>query len=150
VAAVNLSSYFLKEGQVIVSERQGKDATVVNHRSTGITGLPAGIKMVVMVDGGSASASEILAGALKDHSIAKVVGTKSFGKGSVQELINFDDGSSLKVTIAKWYTPNGVNISESGIKPDIEALVATTTPKGIKGPYDSQLIKAIEVVKGLK
>jgi carboxyl-terminal processing protease len=149
-AAVNMASYFLKEGQVIVSERQGKDATVVNHRSTGITGLPAGIKMVVMVDGGSASASEILAGALKDHSIAKVVGTKSFGKGSVQELINFDDGSSLKVTIAKWYTPNGVNISESGIKPDIEALVATTTPKGIKGPYDSQLIKAIEVVKGLK
>lgn len=147
-AAVNMSSYFLKDGQIVVSERQGKNQTVVDHRSTGIKGLPAGIKMVVVVDGGSASASEILAGALKDHGIAKVVGVKSFGKGSVQELINFDDGSSLKVTIAKWYTPNGVNISESGIKPDIEALVATTTPKG--PPVDSQLMKAIEVVKKMK
>jgi carboxyl-terminal processing protease len=149
-AAVTMASYFLKDGMVVVSERQGKDATVVNHRSTGITGLPANIKMVVMVDGGSASASEILAGALKDHGIAKVVGIKSFGKGSVQELVNFEDGSSLKVTIAKWYTPLGVNISESGIKPDVEAHVATTTPKGAKLPYDAQLIKAISVVKGMK
>lgn len=149
-AAVNMASYFLKDGQVVVSEKQGKDETVVNHRSTGITGLPGGIKMVVMVDGGSASASEILAGALKDHGIAKVVGIKSFGKGSVQELVNFDDGSSLKVTIAKWYTPNGVNISESGIKPDLEVAVATTTPKGWKGVYDAQLIKAVEVVKKMK
>lgn len=149
-AAVNMASYFLKEGQVVVSERQGKNETVVNHRSSGLAGLPANMKMVVMVDGGSASASEILAGALKDHGIAKVVGIKSFGKGSVQELINYDDGSSLKVTIAKWYTPNGVNISESGIKPDIEVAVATTTPKGYKGTYDSQLLKAIEVVKGSK
>lgn len=149
-AAVNMASYFLKDGMVVVSERQGKGATVVNHRSTGIVGLPSGIKMVVMTDGGSASASEILAGALKDHGIAKVVGKKSFGKGSVQELINFDDGSSLKVTIAKWYTPNGVNISESGIKPDVEVEVATTTPKGYKGTYDAQLLKAIETVKGLK
>jgi carboxyl-terminal processing protease len=149
-AAVNMASYFLKDGEIVVSERQGKDATVVNHRSTGIVGLPANIKMVVMVDGGSASASEILAGALKDHGIAKIVGIKSFGKGSVQELVNFDDGSSLKVTIAKWYTPNGVNISESGIKPDIEVHVATTTPKGWKGVYDAQLIKAVKVVKELK
>lgn len=149
-AAVNMASYFLKDGQVVVSERQGKDATVVNHRSTGITGLPGGNKVVVMVDGGSASASEILAGALKDHGIAKVVGLKSFGKGSVQELVNFDDGSSLKVTIAKWYTPLGVNISESGIKPDVEVAVATTTPKGYKGVYDAQLLKAIQTVKTLK
>lgn len=146
-AAVNMASYFLKEGQIVVSERQGKDEAVVNHRSSGITGLPAGIKMVVMVDGGSASASEILAGALKDHGVAKIVGIKSFGKGSVQELINYDDGSSLKVTIAKWYTPGGVNISENGIKPDIEVAVATTTPKGYKGTYDAQLLKAVEVVK---
>lgn len=149
-AAVNMASFFLKDGQIVVSERQGKNETVVNHRSTGIVGLPSGIKVVVMVDGGSASASEILAGALKDHDIAKVVGAKSFGKGSVQELVNFDDGSSLKVTIAKWYTPDGVNISESGIKPDVEVAVATTTPKGFKGTYDAQLIKAISVVKGLK
>lgn len=149
-AAVNMASYFLKDGQVVVSERQGKNETVLNHRSTGIQGVPAGVKMVVLVDGGSASASEILSGALKDHGVAKIVGIKSFGKGSVQELINLADGASLKVTVAKWYTPNGVNISESGIKPDIEVSVATTTPKGFKGVYDSQMIKAIEVVKGMK
>jgi carboxyl-terminal processing protease len=149
-AAVNMASYFLKDGQVVVSEKQGKDETVVNHRSTGIVGLPSNIKVVVMVDGGSASASEILAGALKDHGVAKVVGVKSFGKGSVQELVNFNDGSSLKVTIAKWFTPNGVNISENGIKPDVEVHVATTTPKGVEEPYDAQLLKAIEVVKGMK
>lgn len=146
-AAVNMSSYFLKEGQVVVSERRGKKEEVDNHRSTGIPGLPSNVKVVVLVDGGSASASEILAGALKDHGVAKVVGTKTFGKGSVQELINLADGASLKVTIAKWYSPNGVNISEHGIKPDIEVPVATTTPKGYKGVYDSQMIKAIEVVK---
>jgi carboxyl-terminal processing protease len=149
-AAVNMASYFLKDGQVVVSEKQGKNETIVNHRSIGIVGLPSNIKVVVMVDGGSASASEILAGALKDHGVAKVVGIKSFGKGSVQELVNFNDGSSLKVTIAKWYTPNGVNISENGIKPDVEVAVATTTPKGFKEPYDAQLLKAIEVVKGMK
>lgn len=149
-AAVNMASYFLKDGQIVVSEKQGKGQTEVNHRSTGIVGLPSGVKMVVMVDGGSASASEILAGALKDHGVAKIVGVKSFGKGSVQELINFDDGSSLKVTIAKWYTPGGVNISEHGVKPDVEA-VATTTMKDKKGNVlDSQLYKAIEVVKKMK
>jgi carboxyl-terminal processing protease len=149
-AAVNMASYFLKEGQVVVSERKGKNAEVVNHRSSGIAGLPTGIKVVVVVDGGSASASEILAGALKDQGVAKVVGIKSFGKGSVQELINLDGGASLKVTIAKWYTPAGVNISESGIKPDVEVAVATTTPKGYKGVYDAQLLKAIEVVKKMQ
>lgn len=148
-AAVNMASYFLKEGQIVVSERQGKDEATVNHRSLGITGLPSGIKVVVLIDGGSASASEILSGALKDHGIAKVVGVKSFGKGSVQELINFDDGSSLKVTIAKWYTPNGVNISEQGIVPDIE-VKATTTMKNKNGDIiDNQLYKAIDVVKSL-
>jgi carboxyl-terminal processing protease len=149
-AAVNMASYFLKDGQVVVSERQGKSEAVSNHRSTGITGLPAGVKVVVLVDGGSASASEILAGALKDHGVAKIVGVKSFGKGSVQELVNLADGSSLKVTIAKWYTPNGVNISEAGIVPDVIVPVATTTPKGYKGTYDAQLLKAVEVVKGMK
>lgn len=149
-AAVQMSSYFLKEGQVVVSERQGKNEAVVNHRSTGVAGVPVGVKVVILVDGGSASASEILAGALKDHGIAKVVGMKSFGKGSVQELINLEGGASLKVTIAKWFTPNGINISEHGIKPDIEVSVATTTPKGFKGVYDAQMIKAVEVVRGMK
>ncbi|MBP6888289.1 MAG: S41 family peptidase [Candidatus Pacebacteria bacterium] len=146
-AAVNMASYFLKEGQVVVSEKQGKSETQLNHRSTGIIGLPVTTKVVVLVDNGSASASEILAGALKDHGVAKVVGVKSFGKGSVQELINLDGGASLKVTIAKWFTPNGVNISEHGIVPDIE-VQATTSMKLKDGTIrDMQLEKAIEVVK---
>lgn len=149
-AAVDMASYFLKDGQVVVSERQGKNETVVNHRSRGFGGIAPNTKVVVLVDGGSASASEILAGALKDQGIAKVVGVKTFGKGSVQELVNLADGSSLKVTIAKWYTPNGVNISESGIKPDVEEPMATTTPKGVKLPYDNQLNKAVQIVKTLK
>lgn len=149
-AAVNMASYFLKEGKVVVSEKQGKNEVTLDHRSTGITGVPTSTKIVVMVDGGSASASEILAGALKDHGVAKIVGEKSFGKGSVQELINLSGGSSLKVTIAKWYTPNGINISEGGIKPDVESA-ATTTVKGTDGkPLDIQLLKAIEVVKATK
>lgn len=152
-AAVNIASYFLPEGKVVVSERQGQAETVLNHRSTGIAGVPASTKITVLIDGGSASASEIVAGALKDHGVAKIVGEKSFGKGSVQQLVNFGDGSSLKVTIAKWYTPSGVNISESGIKPDIESLVATSTPalKGKDGKViDTQLMRAIEVAKGIK
>jgi carboxyl-terminal processing protease len=150
-AAVDMASFFLKDGQVVVSEKQGKDETVINHRSLGLAGVPAGTKTVVLVDRGSASASEILAGALKDQGVAKIVGEKTFGKGSVQELVNFDDGSALKVTIAKWFTPNGVNISVSGIKPDILAPVSTSTPVGKDGkPVDTQLLKAIEVVKTLK
>lgn len=151
-AAVSMASFFLDEGQIVVSEKQGKDETVVNHRSLGYTGVPIGTKIVVLVDGGSASASEILAGALKDHGIAKVVGEKTFGKGSVQELVNFDDGSALKVTIAKWFTPAGVNISESGIKPDIEVSFGTSTPKlGKDGkPIDPQLEKAVQTVKTMK
>lgn len=149
-AAVTMASYFLQSGQMVVSEKQGQDEITHEHRSKGIAGVPTGTKVVIMTDKGSASASEILAGALKDNGIAKVVGEKSFGKGSVQELVNFDDGSSLKVTIAKWYTPNGVNISESGIKPDIE-VAATTTVKDKAGKVvDVQLEKAIQVVKAMK
>lgn len=151
-AAVSIASFFLPEGKVVVSEKQGKEETVVNHRSQGYAGVPDGTKVVVLADGGSASASEILAGALKDHGVAKVVGEKTFGKGSVQELVNFDDGSALKVTIAKWFTPNGINISENGIKPDVESLLATTTPKMAADgkPVDTQLEKAIQIVKTIK
>lgn len=150
-AAVDMASYFLKEGQIVVSERAGKDNTVNNHRSLGLAGVPAGTKVVVLADGGSASAAEILAGALKDQGVAKIVGEKTFGKGSVQELVNFDDGSSLKVTVAKWFTPNGVNISESGIKPDVVSTFGTSTPVDKAGkPIDTQLLKAIEVVKATK
>lgn len=150
-AAVVMTSYFLKEGQTVVSELVGKNEDIVNHRSYGLGGLPKGIKLAILVDNGSASASEIMAGALKDHGVAKVVGEKTFGKGSVQELVNFTDGSSLKVTIAKWFTPNGVNISVHGIKPDVEVKATSTPPLGKDGkPRDLQLEKAIETVRGMK
>ncbi|MDQ5962745.1 MAG: carboxyl-terminal processing protease [Patescibacteria group bacterium] len=149
-ASVSMASFFLPQGALVVAEKQGQKELEVNHRSAGYSGLPKDIKVVVLVDGGSASASEILAGALKDHGVAKVVGVKTFGKGSVQEMVNFEDGSALKVTIAKWYTPAGVSISLHGITPDVEA-VATTTVKDKKGVLvDTQLQKAIEVVKAMK
>jgi carboxyl-terminal processing protease len=151
-SSVNIASYFLKEGQPIVREKQGKSEIEFDHRSYAKMALPDGTKVVVLIDGGSASASEIVAGALQDHKVAKIVGEKSFGKGSVQELVSLQDGSSLKVTIAKWYTPNGTSISEHGIKPDVVSPTATTTPKNGKDgkPIDSQLLKAIEVVKTMK
>jgi carboxyl-terminal processing protease len=103
--------------------------------------------MIVLVDGGSASASEILAGALQEHGIAKLMGEQTFGKGSVQELVGLDDGSSLKVTVARWFTPNGVSISEGGLTPDI--FVERTPQQVIEG-VDPQLQAAIEYLNGNK
>lgn len=119
-SAVNIASFFLPEGSVIVSEKGNKELGGTVHRSKGFASWQPNIKIAVIIDEGSASASEILAGALKDHKIAKVYGQKSFGKGSVQELINLSDGSSVKVTVATWYTPNGTSITESKIVPDVE------------------------------
>ena len=118
----------------------------MNHRSVGLGTLPSGIKVAVLIDAGSASASEIVAGALQDQGIAKVFGVKSFGKGSVQELVPLDDGSSLKVTIAKWYTPKGNSISEVGLKPDIKVEISDADATANK---DSQLDKALETVKAM-
>lgn len=119
-AAVNMASLFLKEGVTVVVEKGNKETGENNHRSKGFNTFPSTTKIAVLIDEGSASASEILAGALKDNGVAKIYGQKSFGKGSVQELVNLEDGSSIKITVATWYTPAGVNISESGITPDVE------------------------------
>jgi carboxyl-terminal processing protease len=126
-AAVNIASLFLKEGTVVVSEKGSKQYPENIHRSKGYNVFPTSTQIAVLVDSGSASASEILAGALQDNKVAKVYGQKSFGKGSVQELINLDDGSSIKITVATWYTPNGTSITEHGITPDITVARATTT-----------------------
>jgi carboxyl-terminal processing protease len=127
--AVDLASYFLSKDTLVVSSRTGPDATPSEYRSAGHHTLDKlkGRRIVVLVDKNSASASEILAGALQDHGVAKVVGEKSFGKGSVQSLIDIGDIGSLKITISRWYTPKGRNISREGIQPDV--VVNPSDPK---------------------
>jgi carboxyl-terminal processing protease len=109
--------------------------------------------LVVLINGGSASASEILAGALSDNGRAMLIGEKSYGKGSVQEVICLDgsnlfssscSGASLKVTVAHWYTPKGINISKEGIKPQVEVKL---TEEDSNNSRDPQLQKAIEEVQ---
>lgn len=142
-SAVNMASWFLPLGKPIVREDfgGGKDEDV--YRSKGFNVFNDNLQMIVLIDGGSASASEILAGALQEHNVARLVGTKTYGKGSVQELIPVTKNTSLKVTIAKWLTPNGKSISEGGLTPDFEVKI---TEDDIKSDRDPQLDKAIELL----
>ena len=99
--------------------------------------------MAILVDGGSASASEILSGALQEHGIAKLVGTKTFGKGSVQQLMQITPDTSLKITIARWFTPNGVSISDNGLTPDYNIPF---TDADLQAGKDPQMDKAISLL----
>lgn len=146
-AAVDIASWFLPAGKVVVSEDFGKNAEPLVHRSKGYRGLPGNLEVVVLVDKGSASASEILAGALKDQKVATVVGEKTFGKGSVQELIDVTSNTSLKVTIARWLTPNGYSISNGGLAPDIEVV---PTKEDIAAGKDVQLNRAVELLNAAR
>lgn len=143
-AAIDMASWFLPAGKVVVKEdfRDEKDAQT--FRSKGYNIFNENLRLVILIDGGSASASEILAGALHDHGVAQLVGAQSFGKGSVQELVEMGDGTSLKVTVAKWLTPNNISISHQGITPDFAVkLEEEEFKKGI----DTQLNKALEILK---
>lgn len=142
-AAVGIASNFLQKNEVIVTEDYAGKRENVEHRSRGTGGVPAGTEVVVLMNGGSASASEILAGALQDHDIATLIGTQSFGKGSVQELIEIG-GGSLKVTVARWLTPDGISISDGGLTPDI---VVERTREDIEAGKDPQLERAIEFLR---
>jgi len=139
-SAVDISSFFLPKGATVVTEDfDGKNRNSV-HTSLGYRAIPQNTKLVVLINGGSASASEIVAGALQDAKAATIIGTKSFGKGSVQKLIPLD-GGSLKVTIARWITPAGHWIMGNGITPDITVEI---TPEDVKAKLDPQMARAVQ------
>lgn len=144
-AAISMASWFLPEGQVVVTEDFGPNAEDHVYRSKGYNVFTKDkYDIAVLINGGSASASEILAGALKEHGVAELVGTKSFGKGSVQELVDITSETSLKVTIAKWLTPDGNSISQNGLVPD---YVVEFTEEDIEEGKDVQLDKAVEILQ---
>ena len=143
-AAVDMASWFLPLGKPIVREDFGGSKNEEVYRSKGRNIFNDNLKMIILIDNGSASASEILAGALQEHGVAKLVGTKSYGKGSVQELIPVTNNTSLKVTIAKWLTPGGKSISLDGLTPDYEVKISEADLKAVK---DSQMDKALELLK---
>lgn len=140
--AIIISDMFLKGGDIVSTvDRDGYKET--QHDSNNfITDKP----LVVLINGGSASASEILSGALKDNKRAVLVGTKTFGKGVVQEINKLPDGSGINITTQKYLTPNGIDIHKKGIEPDIEVKI---TEEEITQKKDPQLIKAEEVLDGL-
>ena len=140
--AVRIAGWFLPEGTLVVSEEY-RDGTKDEFHSSG-SGDLADIPTVVLINGGSASAAEILAGALRDHGQAKLIGETTFGKGTVQTLEQLTDGSSIKITIAHWVLPKGGIIDRSGIQPDIEIKL---TDEDIEKMRDPQLLRAIEELK---
>lgn len=141
--AIEITSFWVGGKNDIVIER-GRDGTYKREKALNNNALLRNIPTVVLINKGSASGSEILAGALQDYALAKIVGETSFGKGSVQDLMEFDDGSALKLTIAKWFTPRGREINEKGIEPDVK--IELTDEDWDKGK-DPQMEKALEILQ---
>jgi carboxyl-terminal processing protease len=141
-AAVEITSKLLASGDVvIIHERNQPDQTL------SVSGRPLlpQTPLVVLINEGSASSSEIVAGALQDAGRAKIVGQRSFGKGTVQELLDsFSDGSTLRITVAKWFTPSGRDVTEEGIEPDLEVKM---TAEDWLNKRDPQLDAAVELLK---
>jgi carboxyl-terminal processing protease len=136
-SAVDVSSLWLKDKTVLTERRDG--VTIKTYKTRGSAPL-LGIPTIVLIDEGSASASEITAGALRDNDAATLIGVKSFGKGSVQQPQNLDNGGILKVTVARWYTPGGKNIDKQGIQPDKKVEISVDD---IKAGRDPQLDAAV-------
>ena len=138
--ALDIASAWVQTDLVLIEKfGDGREIAYNGSKNAFFKGLPT----VVLINQGSASGSEIVAGALQDYGLAKIVGQKSFGKGSVQAVKKLSDGSSLKVTIAKWLTPKGRSINDEGIKPDIEVKF---TKEDFDQKKDPQLDKAIEIL----
>jgi carboxyl-terminal processing protease len=132
-AAQDVAGLWL-DGKVVVTEKTNN--VVVSQIKSGGNPILASLPTIVLVDSGTASASEIVSGALQDYKVAKLVGEKTFGKGSVQKLISLPDGAELKVTIARWYTPSGKNITKEGITPDVTASI---TQQNVNDGVDPQM-----------
>lgn len=143
--AQDIAGWFLERGQIVVVEDFGEGKEKKEYRAKG-NGMFRSYPMVILIDQGSASGSEILAGALRDNRGIKLIGETSFGKGSVQELEMLKDESSLKVTVAKWLTPNGELITGVGLEPDIKIEM---TDEDYENEREPQLDKALEVIKDL-
>lgn len=144
--AVSVASQFIEKGKVI-TYTVDKYNNKIESKSEG--GEAIGMPLVVLINGGSASASEVVTGALRDYGVATTVGVTSFGKGIVQQLVEFKGGeSSLKVTTSKYYTPNGENIHKIGITPDYEVILnEELAEKEYSKDLDNQYQKALEVLK---
>lgn len=142
-AAKDVVSLWLSSGQVIVVEKQEKADRILDTVKSRGTDTLSSVPTVVLIDEGSASASEIVAGALRDHNAAVLVGQKSYGKGSVQVMRELPSGAQLKITTARWYTPNGRNISHEGIKPDVEVEM---TVESYNNGDDTQRTEATRIL----
>ena len=140
-AAVDVSSLWLPKDKTVLQERRN-DVIVRSYPSKGYATLQ-GVPTVALINEGSASASEITAGALKDNGVATLIGVKSFGKGSVQQLAKLTDGGVLKVTIARWYTPAGKNIDKEGISPDQEVKRSDDDIKNNRDPQKDAAVKLL-------
>lgn len=140
--AVTTASNWVDTDQIVLKERS-YDGQTTEYVSESWPRLK-GIKTIVLVNGGSASASEIVAGALQDYGLATLVGEKTFGKGSVQELTEMKDDSTLKITTAKWFTPNDRSIDKNGLEPDVKVEL---TREDVQANRDPQMDKALELLK---
>lgn len=137
--AVDVGDHFISEGLIVYTK--GREDSAQMKFSAKSSGTEPDYPMVVLINGGSASASEIVAGALHDHGRAVIMGTRSFGKGSVQTIIPLSDESGLRLTTAKYYTPNGTSIQARGIIPDIEVLPSEVTEVAASGHFREKDLK---------
>ncbi|MBI5152951.1 MAG: S41 family peptidase [Parcubacteria group bacterium] len=141
---INIASHFIEPGQVVVKEENYKGQVQLHRSNINGSAVLRQFPVILLANEGSASASEILIGALRDNRGIKLVGKKTFGKGTVQELRTLSDGSSLKVTIARWLTPKGISLANGGLIPDYEVAF---TEEDAENKRDPQLKKAIEILK---
>mgnify|MGYP001464117575 FL=1 len=145
-SAVGITDLFLKKGKIVYTKGRTINSKL-EYKATP-QDISSGLPLIVMINEGSASASEIVAGALQDHKRAKIVGTKSYGKASVQTIQELSDGSALKLTTARYYTPFGRDIHTEGIAPDIEIKREIDKEVKLPEPYnkDNQLFETLRIV----